>query len=617
MFHSVRLPGHQLGTGLLVTCLMLSAAALAQATDSPEMIRTHALSILGEPKYDADFEHFDYVNPDAPQGGRIVFAAIGTYDNFNRYAQRGLAATGSTLFYDSLMTASSDEIRTYYPLVAQELEYASDYSEVTFFLNPDARHQDGEPLTAADIVFTFHKFMDEGVPFVRSQYAAVADVEALDDYTVRYTFHPDEGSRDLILRIANMPILPEHFWAERDFSEPLNEPPLGSGPYRVSRFAMGQHVEYERLEDYWARDLPAMRGTMNFDYLRYDYYRDTTVALEAFKAGEYDFRQENVARQWANDYTGRAFDRGDIVKEELPHSVPQPMQAFVFNIERDQFQDHRVRQALNYALDFEWMNRNLFFDQYERTFSYFQNTPYMAEGLPSEQELEILEPFRDQLPEAVFSEEAWRPNVTDGTGRLRAETREALGLLQEAGWELRDQRLVHSETGERFRFEMLLSSPTFERVALNIQRNVERMGIRMDIRIIDPSQFTNRLRERDFDVIANGYAANPYPSVSMQTSWHSDYIDSTWNTAGVSDPVIDALIEGIIAHQGDEDRLLAYGHAFDRVARWNFYVMPNWHSSSYMVAYWDKFDRPETRPDFDLGVSTWWYDNDRAARIRR
>ncbi|MEX1058206.1 MAG: extracellular solute-binding protein, partial [Natronospirillum sp.] len=376
-------------TSITLFALFVSAApsVVAQTSAEPEMIRTHALATRGEPKYGPDFTHFDYVNPDAPKGGRLVLSAIGTYDNFNRYAQRGLAAAGSLDFYDSLMTTSSDEVGVYYPLVAESVEYAADYSEVTFHLNPAARHQDGEPITAHDVAFTFQKFMDEGVPFVRTQYAAVNGVEALDDQRVRYTFDADGASKDLIIRMANLPILPEHYWADRDFSEPLNTIPLGSGAYTVSRFAMGQYVEYERLDDYWAADLPSRKGTLNFDHIRYDYYRDATVALEAFKAGEYDLRQENVARQWARDYTGPAFDRGDIVTEELGHEIPQAMQAFVFNIEQPKFQDHRVRQALNYAMDFEWMNQNLFFDQYSRTYSYFQNTPYMAEGMPSALEL--------------------------------------------------------------------------------------------------------------------------------------------------------------------------------------------------------------------------------------
>lgn len=601
-------------TGLLV--LAGSPQALADEHNAAERVQSHAFAIRGEPKYGPDFEHFDYVNPDAPKGGRLVLSAIGTYDNFNRYAQRGLAATGSQDFYDTLMQPSSDEISVYYPLIAESVDYAADYSDVIFHINPDARHQDGEPITAHDVVFSFYKFMTEGVPQFRAAYQSVS-AEALDDHRVQFSFADDTGSRDMIRGMLSIAILPAHFWSEHDLSEPMNEVPLGSGPYTVNRFAMGQYVEYKRVDDYWAADLPSRKGTLNFDLLRYDYYRDATVALEAFKAGEYDLRTENVARQWANDYTGPAFNRGDIVKEELEHEIPQAMQAFVFNITKDRFSDPRVREALNYAMDFEWMNRNLFYDQYQRTYSYFQNTPYMAEGMPSELELEILEPFRDQLPAAVFDEPAWRPNTTDGSGRLREETRRALALFEEAGWVLRDQRLVNAETGERFRFEMLLSGPTFERVALNIRRNLERMGIDMEIRIVDSSQFTNRLRERDFDLIANGYSANAYPNPGMRTAWQSEYIDSTWNTAGVSDPVIDALIDGIIAHQEDDEMLLAYGRAFDRVAMRNFYVIPNWHVSSFRVAYWNQFDRPDTRPDFDLGVDTWWYDEDKASQLRR
>ena len=595
----------------------LMAIQLNAWASSPNFIRTHALAILGEPKYGPDFAHFEYVNPNAPQGGGMVFSAIGTYDSFNRYAQRGISAVGSTLFYDSLLTPSSDEIRTYYPLIAEAFTYADDFSEVTFHINPAARHQDGSPITADDVVFSFNKFMTEGVPFVRTQFAAVAEVEALSTHDVRYRFMPDEGSRDLIMRLGSLSVLPESWWAERNFSEPLTEPPMGSGAYRVSRFAMGQFVEYERIEDYWARDLPSRRGTLNFDGIRYDYYRDTTVALEAFKAGEYDFRLENVARQWANDYTGRPFDRGHIITAELPHEIPQSLQAFVFNIENPLFADRRVRQALNKALDFEWMNRNLFFDQYARSYSYFQNTPYMASGLPSADELEILEPLRDRLPPEVFTEPAWQPVVTDGSGRLRNEVRSALALLAEAGWSLDGQRLVHQDTGERFAFEMLLSSPAFERVALNMQRNFERMGVDMSVRVIDPSQFTNRLRERDFDLILNGYGPYAYPSVNMQTAFHSDFLDSTWNTAGVNDPVIDTLIDGIVAAQENEALLTAHGHAFDRVARWQFYVIPNWHSDIFRIAYWDRFGMPEVRPSLDLGVDTWWYEPERSALITR
>lgn len=616
MYTCVRVHHSPVWRGACFFVLALGMAAQASATEpADEWVTTHALTQRGEPDYPADYPHFDYVNPDAPTGGRLVLSAIGTYDNFNRYAQRGLAATGSTEFYDSLMTASADEVGAYYPLIAESVRYRPDYSEVIFELNPDARHQDGAPIQADDVAFTFNKFMTQGVPFVRTQYAPVAAVEVLSERAIRFRFEPGEGSRNLMIGLASLPILPRHYWQDRDFSQPLDEPPLGSGPYRVADYAMGQWVEYERLADYWARDLPSRRGTLNFDRIRYDYYRDTTVALEAFKAGEYDLRQENVARQWARAYTGPAFDRGDIITERLEHDIPQAMQAFVFNTQRPMLADRRVRRALNLMLDFEWMNENLFYGQYERTTSYFQNTDYRAQGEPSAAELEILEPFREQLPEAVFGP-VWQPNRTNGSGRLRDEFRQALAWLNAAGWELQDGTLRQVETGQAMAFELLLSSPTFERVGLAMQRNMERLGIDLSIRIIDPSQFTNRLRERDFDLIANGYRAQAYPSVNMRTAWHSDYLDSTWNTAGVDDPVIDHLIQGIIEHQEDEI-LLAYGRAFDRVARWNFYVIPHWHLSAFRVAYWDQFGRPETRPTYELGLDTWWYEPEKAAQLQR
>lgn len=593
---------------------LLAFSLAAEEQSAPQLIKSHAFAMHGEPKYGPDFTHFDYVNPDAPKGGHMVMSAIGTYDNFHRYAQRGSAAINSTEFYDTLMIGSDDEIDVYYPLIAESLEYPEDYTFVIFNLNPDARHQDGEPITAADVAFSFNKFMTEGVPQFRSYYAGVTDTEEINPQRVKFSF--SGPNKDYISGLARLVILPKHFWEERDFAEPLSVVPLGSGPYTVSDFSMGQNVTYKRLDDYWAADLPSRKGTLNFSTVRYDYYRDSTVALEAFKAGEYDFRQENSARQWVQDYTGPAFTRGDIKMEELPHQIPQGMQAFTFNIQRELFSDRRVRQALNFALDFEWMNKNLFYDQYERNTSYFQNTPYMASGKPEGLELEILEAYRDRLPEEVFGE-VWTPNETDGSGNLRRETRQALALLKDAGWELRNQQLTHVESGQRFEFELLINSPTDERVALPLQRNMERLGIKMNIRLVDPTQFINRLRSRDFDMIARGYSALAYPSVSMRILFQSDFIDSTWNTAGIEDEVIDSLIEGIIAAQEDEEMLLAYGSAFDRVARWNFYVMPQWHSNLFRIAYWDRFSRPETRPVYELGLDTWWYDEEKASRITR
>lgn len=588
--------------------------AKAEPEDKVKVVTAQSFAAQGEPKYPADFKHFDYVNPEAPKGGQLKLSAIGTYDNFNRFAQRGNAAVRTSELYDTLMAPSSDEIDVYYPLIAEALEYPVNYAWVIFHINSEARDQAGKPITAEDVAFSFNKFMTQGVPQFRSFFKNVTEAEVLDSQRVK--FHLEEPNRDDIANLISLRVFPKHYWEERDLSEPLSEPPVGTGPLTISDYKMGQQVTYKRQDDYWAKDLPSRKGTLNFDSIRYDYYRDTTVALEAFKAGEYDFRQESVAKQWAEDYDIPAVQRGDIIKEALPHSEPQPMKAFVFNTQNSLFEDRRVRQALNYALDFEWMNENLFYEQYERTLSYFQNTDYMAEGEPSEAELAILNPFKDKLPKEVFGP-VWRPNTTDGSGNIRPALREAMGLLKEAGWELKDRKLVHSETGQAFEFELIYYSPSSERAAQPFKRNLERLGITMTLRQLDTSQYINRLRSRDFDMIDQGYQANPYPQTTMRIVWHSDFMDSTYNQAGVDDPVIDTLIEGIVANQENPEKLKAYGQAFDRVALWNFYVIPQWHSSDYRVAYWDQFDRPEQRPKYDLGLDTWWYLPEKAKALKR
>lgn len=582
------------------------------STVSAEVILTHALALHGEPKYPSDFEHFDYVNPNAPRGGSLRLHAIGTYDNFHRYALRGVSAAASTSMYDTLMIGSDDEIDVLYPLIAEKVEYPDDYSWVIFHINPKARFQDGTPITAEDVVFSFHTFFEKGVPQYRQYFAGVDKVEALDRYKVKYSL--SDRSLEMIMAVAGNTVLPKHFWEDRDFGEPLTEVPLGSGAYTISDYRIGQYVVYERLEDYWGRELPVNKGKMNFHYLRYDYYRDQNVAFEAFKAGEYDLHEENIAKNWATLYNGPNFDQGYIKKEEIPHDIPQGMQAFVYNIQRPIFSDRRVREALGYALDFEWMNANLFYGQYTRTRSYFQNTKYEAKGLPGPEERKILQPIRSQIPEEVFTKE-YQPPVTDGSGNIRSQMRKALALLKEAGWEIRDRRMVNIRTGQPLEFELLLYSPSMERVAIPLQKNLERMGITMNIRLVDTTQFTNRMRERDFDLISLGYSPNPYPSADMKIAWHSDYIDSTYNTAGVQDPAVDYLIEGIVEHQEDEEALLHWGRALDRVLTWNFYVIPEWHISMFRVASWDKFSRPKVRPKYSLGVDTWWYDETKARRL--
>jgi microcin C transport system substrate-binding protein len=418
----------------------------------------------------------------------------------------------------------------------------------------------------------------------------------------------------LFLFAQSTRVLPKHFWQDKNLSEPLSTPPVGSAAYKVSDYKSGQSVTYSLVEDYWAKDLPVNVGRKNFKSVTYDYYRDDTVMLEAFKAGEFDFRLENVAKFWANSYTGVNFDKGYIVTEEIEHEKPATAQAFVFNTQRDMFKDPKVREALNYAMDFEWMNKNMFYGQYTRTRSYFQNTEYEAKGLPSEDEIKLLTPYKEQLPPRVFSSE-YKPNVTDGSGRIRSQMRTAFKLLKEAGWELKDKVMINKQTGAPMAFELLIYSPTTERIAIPVQKNLKRMGIDMKIRTVDTTQYIKRLRDRDFDMVSSSYSANPYPGPNLMIVWNSNYIDSSYNTAGVMDPVVDELTQKISTSQQDPEALLTLGKALDRVLQWNYYIIPQWHLSKYRVAMWDKFERPSIMPKYDLGQDTWWISKEKSAKL--
>lgn len=581
-----------------------------------EIIKTTTLAAQGEPKYSADFAHFDYVNPDAPKGGELVQAALGTYDSFNRYGSRGDTVIGGlspyqNFLYDTLMRGSSDEQEVLYPLIAESVEYPSDYAWVIFNLNPKARFHDGSPIRAQDVVFSFNKFFQEGVVQYRKHYEHVAKVEALSDQRVKYTF--TEPNRDYIFGLAGSVIFPEHFWKNHNLSEPLQEPPLGSGPYAIDTYSLGKSVTYKRVEDYWAADLPVNKGRFNFDRIRFDYYLDRSVMLEAFKSGQVDIYQEAEASKWMEAYNIPAVTRGDIVKVELPNGAPPTVRALIYNLRQELFQDRRVREALNYMLDFEWLNKTLFYDQYSRIHSYFGKTPYQAEGKPEGQELAVLKPFAEQLPEEVFGE-IWRPNTTDASGSMRPQMRRALALLKEAGWELQKGVLTHKETGKPFSFELLTYVPTTERYALPFKRNLERIGIDMSIRLVDSTQYLNRLHNKDFDMVSLYFQEMLYPSSSMSILWHSDHVDASWNLASVQDPIIDALVEGIAASQEDDVMLKAYGQAFDRVALWNFYMIPLWYYDYYRVAHWNSFSHPEVMPKLDLGLDTWWFDANKASK---
>ncbi|MDR2150557.1 MAG: extracellular solute-binding protein [Spirochaetaceae bacterium] len=587
--------------------LLIVVSTLPVVAQIPKTVTATAISLRGEPLYPEGFTHFAYVNPNAPKGGSIVLDASPdtTYDNFNRYALRGSVSAGSEYFYDTLMCGSGDEFFTYYPLIAERVEYATDYSFIIFSINRAARDQDGFPLTAEDVKFSFDTFMTQGVPQFRIYYEGIS-ATVLDTYRVRFDLG-SSGDKEKMLELCLLTIIPKRFWQNRNFSEPLMTPPVGTGPYRVSDYKMGQSVTVERVKNYWAADLPVNKGRLNFDTIHYDYYRDSTVSFEAFKSGAYDFREEMNAMNWATQYTGKLFTSGQIIKREIPHDIPRPMQCFVFNTERPVFQDRRVRQALNYFMDFEWMNKNLFYGQYTRTRSFFQNTSYEAKGLPTIGEIAVLNPIRDKIPPEVFTTE-YQPPVTDGSGTITAQARRALALLSAAGWDLKGGKMIQRSTGTPMQFEILIYDSSDERIVIPLQRNLERYGISINIRLIDASQYLNRLRSRDYDFITYTFSAMAYPDSSLVFPWHSAYLESTYNAAGVQDPAIDYLIEGILTLQEEKDAeaLLTWGHALDRVLTWNFYVIPQWYLSKFRIAYKDKFGIPNRRPRYEIGVDTWW-----------
>jgi microcin C transport system substrate-binding protein len=507
------------------------------------------------------------------------------------------------------MTTSYDEADVLYPLIASEVEYASDYSFIILTINPDAKDNEGFPITAEDAAFSFNILFEKGVPQFRAYYSNVT-AKAIPGNRVIFEIAAVEGDssardKEKIMSLAQSTVFPKRFWERRDFSEPLVEPPLGTGQYRVKDYKMGQYVVLERVKDYWAADLPVNKGRYNFDVIRYDYYRDSNVAFEAFNAGEYDFREENSAANWATGYRGKIFEDGTIVRSEPPDERPAPANGLTFNIQRPVFSDVRVRRALTYFFDFEWTNAGLFYGQYKRTRSFFQNTEYEARGLPGPDELAILENVRGRVPGEVFTRE-YQPPVTDGSGYIRPQAREALKLLKEAGWELKGGKLLNAESGEQFRFEFMIYDGASERFLIPFRNNLERYGILMNIRTVDQSQYVNRLRSRDFDMIDRGSPASAYPGSDLLILWHSAYIDSTWNTPGVSDSAVDYLTEFIAGHQEDGEALLAAGRALDRVLTWNNYLIPEWHLDHYRLAYVDKFGIPPVRPKYGTGFDCWW-----------
>ncbi|MFG1303766.1 extracellular solute-binding protein [Xanthobacter autotrophicus] len=595
-------------------------AATDSAAPAAAQVFRHALSLMGQPKYPAGFPHFDYVNPAAPKGGLLRLAEDGTFDTFNFVVPRGTPAAGITLIYDTLMAASYDEVSTEYGLIAEGVSHPADFSFVTYRLRADAKWHDGTPITPDDVVFSFEA-LTKNNPNQRFYYSHVVKAEKTGERDVTFTFD-QAGNRELPQIVGQLTILPKHWWTgtdaagkPRDITQGSLEVPLGSGGYRIKSFVPSRSITYERVKDYWAKDLNVNVGKDNFDEIRYEYFRDDTVMLEAFKADTYDFRTESSAKNWATAYDFPARADGRVVLEMFENRASGIMQAFIPNLRRDKFKDPRVRRALNYALDFEGMNHTLFFGQYKRINSYFSGTELASSGLPQGRELDILNSVKDLVPPQVFTTAYTNPESGTEESR-RANLREASRLLKDAGYEIKSRKLVDAK-GEPFTLELLISSPAMERVAVFYKPALERLGITVTIRLVDSSQYINRVRARDFDMIVSGWGQSLSPGNEQREFWGTEAADreGSRNLAGIRDKAVDTLIEKVI-YATDRADLVAATHALDRVLLWNEYVVPAWTLNYTRTARWDRFAHPPTLPTFSFAFpDIWWFDPAKAAKV--
>jgi microcin C transport system substrate-binding protein len=607
----------------LATAALLFAAGITAAAAQDGEWR-HATALTGDPKYPQGFAHFDYVNPAAPKGGLVRLSSIGGFDSFNPVLGTiGTPATGLGYLYDTLMTSSFDElnISAEYGLLAEAVKYPADYSSVTFRLRPEAKWHDGQPVTPDDVVWSFNKTVELN-PNSRFYYSHVKGAEVTGEHEVTFTFDAP-GNRELPHIMGQLQVLPMHWWEgkdaqgrQRDISRTTLEPPLGSGPYRIKSFEAGRNVVYERVPDYWAKDLNVNVGTYNFDEIRFDEYRDATVLLEAFKGDQYDFRSENSAKNWATGYDFPAVKQGKVVLEEFPDKASGIMQAYVMNLRLPKFSDPRVRLALNYAWDFESVKKTIFFDQYKRIESYFAGTELASSGLPQGKELEILESVRSEVPPEVFTTPYQNP-VGGTPEKTRENLRTALQLFQQAGYELRGRQMVNAKTGEPFTIELLDNDPNLERYLLPYQQSLAKIGVKLTLRVVDSSQLVERLRNRDFEMTVSLWGQSLSPGNEQRRMWGSTAADepSSENLAGIKNSAVDKLIDRVI-YATDRDELVAATRALDRVLLWNYYVIPQFYTDVYRLARWDRFGHPDNIPPYTPGFpDIWWYDDDKAAKV--
>jgi microcin C transport system substrate-binding protein len=570
----------------------------------------YGVSVTGMPALPAGFTAFPYVNPIAPKGGAVTFSEVGGFDSFNPFIIRGTPAAGASYLWDTLLRPSSDEANAAYGLVAETIQIAPDHSSVTFDLRPEARFADGTPVRASDLAWSFKTFRSQGQPFFQTYYAAVSAVEVSGDHRAIFHLHPG-AARELPLILGQLSVMSEAWWKGRDFTAPLIAPPLGSGPYGIESVALNRSVTYRRRADYWAVNLPVCRGFFNFDRITFEYFGDPSVAMEAFKAGEIDFRDENISKNWFTGYNFPAVQKGLVRKEVFANHLPTGMQGFGMNTRRPVFADARVRQAVAMAYDFEWQNKTLFYGGYKRSLSYFNNSDLASSGVPVGAELALLEPYRAQLPPELFTQPFTLP-VNDGSGNNRPALLAALKLLKTAGWTVQDREMKNA-AGQPLTFEILLYDPSLERATLPYAQDLKRLGITVTVRVIDPSQYQARMNAFDYDMTVVLIPESASPGSEQRDWWGSAAakLAGSNNQMGASSPVIDALVETVIAAK-DRSELLAATHALDRVLLWGWYVVPQFNLGAFRLAFWNVFGHPTQSMLAGFDIDSWWIDADLA-----
>ncbi len=568
----------------------------------------HGISLFGDLKYPKNFQHFDYVNPDAPKGGEMKYGVEGTFNNLNPFILKGIAPEGMLMVFDSLMEGSGDEIFSKYGVIAESVKLSNDKKSLIFILRRIARFHDGSKITADDVIFTYETLKEKAHPSYGMVYRDVLKVKKINDYEVEFIFKNGDN-RELPLAVASMPIISKKYYTDHEFNKTTLDTPLGSGPYKVASVDGGKSIVFERVKNYWGKDLPVSRGRFNFDKITYDYYRDNNVLVEGFKAGSYDFRQENISRNWANSYNIPKVANGEIIKREIKHGLPAPMQAYVFNMRLEKFRDLNLRKAIALAFDFEWAKEKIFYGAYDRTNSFFENSDFGSSGLPSPAELKILNKFKGQIPEEVFTTEFKLPQ-TDGSGFSRKNLVEARKLLNDAGYVISDQKLIDPKTKQQVEFEFLITGKAFQMVNAPMIKNLAMLGIKAKTRMVDNSQYQNRIKDYDYDIVVHIFGSGMVPGDEQFIYWHSSQKDIVGgnNIAGVDNKAVDYLVEKI-SQSKSEKELKILTKCLDRILLANFYVIPQWHTQKYRILYKNKFAMPANPPPYSLALDSWWIKN--------